>query len=349
MRRDSVTTALSDLLAGSQDGCIGEPVDPVDLAEYLDDELDPSRCGELEEHLAACAACRAWATEAGLEIPPRAESRGTSRERPWRWLAAAAVLAVAVLAGLGVTRWQAARSVSQLATFGVNPTAWHQADAGHQARLRQALEAEVAEVAYFSDFLDGQERSALRAASLSHGPRPVAPRWSALRSTRPIFRWYPGATGTDGGSRGDILVVDDHETVVATLDYAFEAADPGTSQALPWPAELPDLEPGRTYAWKVNAVVDGEWQASEYVPFTVLLADVVEQRLAQVAGNAFQTGVELAALGLYQEALASLAEVDRNEHTQAVLERLVQTILARQRIPDDLVHTELQRWLASAG
>ena len=59
-----------------------------------------------------------------------------------------------------------------------------------------------------------------------------------------------------------------------------------------WTAEDPLLELGRTYAWKAIAVVEGDWQASEYVPFHVLDSDVVNDSLDPVAGRFLQPSRE---------------------------------------------------------
>lgn len=198
--------------------------------------------------------------------------------------------------------------------------------------------------AYFTDFLDGQEHSALRGASLSDAPRPVAPRWSALRRARPVFRWYAGG-GLPGEHRGEILVVDDTERVVATLPYDFAAVDPSVSLELAWSADQAPLEPDRNYAWKVNAVAAGGWVASEYVPFRVLDTEAVGVHLARVDGNVFRTGVEMAALGLYDEALATFAGLGRRD--DAVLERFATAILARKRLTGELAEMELKRWSTS--
>lgn len=96
------------------------------LNDYVDESLGPAR-GEIEQHLAGCAECRAIVEDlreirraaASLELrepPVRAwsrveraiqleqEHRGASRLKPtratWTWLAAAAAILVAVAAGL---------------------------------------------------------------------------------------------------------------------------------------------------------------------------------------------------------------------------------------------------------
>jgi hypothetical protein len=72
-----------------------------ELAAYLDGRLDGAVQARVEDHLADCAACRSELVEARavLALPGvgSARSRRARAPRPWAWLAAAGIVAIAAL------------------------------------------------------------------------------------------------------------------------------------------------------------------------------------------------------------------------------------------------------------
>ena len=116
---------------------------PVDWLEaYLDEELEAAQAAELERHLADCAECSAalarlreqktrlraeapyFDAPAGLERRLRAAlrrpaaqdgGRATARELPWRWMAVAAALLLAVSVSWNVLQWRSRTAADRLA------------------------------------------------------------------------------------------------------------------------------------------------------------------------------------------------------------------------------------------
>lgn len=367
--REGIETSLAEALSNQATPCSEGPVDPVELAEYLDGVLEPRRREALEAHLAGCPSCRRWMTEAGLAIASQESAPETeplafpsptpadavarhhrARRHPARrWLPLAAMLAGLALAGLALSQWRQAQVATHLSALGVDAEAVRRLGGGQQERLDNALAGKIAtEIRYFDDLLDSRQQSTLRRASLTDGPRPVAPHWSASLSRQPGFAWYPPAAD-DGRSQGEILIVDTGEAVVGAFEFDLEIASPDLPLQLPWPKELPPLAEDRTYAWKVNTLRNGEWRSSEYVPFRVLSETGVEERLELVKDVPFLEAVEMAALGLYDPALEALARASTGAGEVAILTRLAVAILERKRLDDALADKELERWRSEAG
>jgi hypothetical protein len=337
------------------------PVDPVTLAEYLDRALDSREESRVEEHLARCCLCRQVATEAALAIAEdtgKAEVLNFDRGRPrkiWvarRWsgrlLATAAVLFSLLGAGFWLRSWQQADLSERLATVGVDEATFLESSSSLLARARKALDGELGDPALFGKFLDAERRSALRGASVMRSPEPISPRWSVVRETRPTFRWYLPLTDSKniGPLHGEIMLVDDHEQLVAALPFELAPDTLRAPTELTWPAERASLEVGRVYAWKVNTEVNGEWLSSEYVPFQIHAETT--RRLTELPSNEFLASVDLASLGLYEEALEQLAQATMLQGGEATRLHLLRAILTRKRCSTDLTERELQRWLLNA-
>lgn len=307
-REQKVTTALADALSTPVSECVGTPIDPVDLAEYLDGVLPGPQRAEIEAHLAACTSCRTWAMEAGLAIAPEEIRRP---RRKWQPLVAAATVIFAILVGLFWQQTQKSRLLTRLAT------------------------AEIPQASLFDSTLFGTASSpTLRAGNSSNVPHPVEPRWSALREPRPTLHWYAGNAGPVDG---EILVVDDQDRLVASFSTDGAIQQPNGRRELPWPNGLDALTVDSTYAWKINEIVDGEWRASEFVPFQRIRVhdpDFPEDPLARA--------ISLADLGLFNEALISLAKIHVQDN--ADVERLARQVLQQKRLQDDVLEKELERW-----
>ena len=173
---------------------------------------------------------------------------------------------------------------------------------------------------------------------------PLAPRWSASREERPTFVWGLSAANFQAPGRGEILVVDEDESLVATIPIpelapAGDAAQVGRTRpiATPFPDASPPLAAGQAYAWKVNYFADGEWVASDYVPFRVLAPktrELLERQLAELSEEPFLRSVAFASHGLYWEALGALAEVPKTESNQTVLLEAELLLAERARLAE---------------
>lgn len=343
---ESTTDLIKTALSGATDSATGNctapsQLDPVLLAEYLDGVLEGQELALVEQHLASCTFCRNWASEAGLAIAAGEEKKWSPRSRSWRRSLAIA----ATLAGL---------TLGLLAWMYAPPTAPASGD----------LKVELDDLPYFDEFLDHERRPVLRGDN-AHGPQPVSPqpvspRWSTIRDGRPVFRWYGGVANRP--LRGEILLVDDGEQIVATFPLVFDTTAGDTAagdtaagdtsagdtsagmQQFSWPDEQPPLASDRTYAWKINWLVDDEWVASHYVPLHVLPAVDVARQLQGLAADDLRGVVAMANLGLHDEALARLAHLASQPVDQNLVDRLVKMILQRKHFSPDLLAREYERW-----
>jgi hypothetical protein len=85
--------------------CVGEPISWLRLERYRLQELAADQRGEVDQHLAACEACRACLAHVAGEIalPPLPVGRARRRAR-LRWIASGGALAAAAAAVLLVLR-----------------------------------------------------------------------------------------------------------------------------------------------------------------------------------------------------------------------------------------------------
>lgn len=331
---------LGAALRSASSAPCAEPIDPVALAEYLDGVLAPDERSALEQHLAACRQCRELAMEASLAIaesgpavasePRRARAEAPRRGWRWGWLAAAAVLVVAA----GIFLWLSVQPelgpADRLATL--EPAA--------RATLERALAGTLEPLPVFGELLDGGAPG-LRSADGAEAPLPLSPRWSVIRDPRPTLRFsMPTLSSAIGEPQAcEILVVDRAETEV--LAVPCQVAAPATQPVeQSWPADQPALEQGGVYAWKVSWKLDGEWSASEWVPFQVLPRGIAVPR----HDDDLAAGAELLDAGLHEEALARWSRLDGG-----VRRRLLRSVLERQRLPDAWIEREIATLTGAAG
>lgn len=294
------------------------------LAAWLDGVAPVEQAERVEAHLAACRECRALAadvaswqaggarliedgdataegTPARASLPPTPPSRlngadgGPGRLHRRRLLAP---LAAAALLLIAFGAWCLASWDGRLAALGV-PLAAAFTEPSRVVELRAALEGDWPRPA-FGDFAGAAGELVLRGAEAPRTPRPLEPRWSAVRSGRPMIR----LSGVGEPLR--VLIVDADERIVTT----FEAPAGGGELELTWPAELPPLGAG-VYAWKVRVENLDVAASSAWVPFRVISsaeASALDRRLDGLGD--FEAAVRLAEAGLFEEARGRLGAID---------------------------------------
>jgi hypothetical protein len=180
-------------------------------------------------------------------------------------------------------------------------------------------------------------------------PEPLSPRCSAILESRPTFSWRPGVEPESGSIGYEVTLVDDSRDFLAAIPYPPPQTSQHTSMlSVSYPPDRPPLEPGRTYSWKVNALVGGEWHASAYVPFRVLdreQASVLEKELPRAGDQFYMRSVVFAWHGLYEDAFKSLSQAPREPAARTLARSLAIQILDRK----GLSHEELDRLLPNAG
>lgn len=231
--------------------------DELELAAYLDQTASTASREEVEAHLAACPTCRevvvetrAWldevpAEDAGAPVPHGAGAGPplpTRRRRSWRPLLAAAAVTL-VATGLFV--------LSGTDESGTVP------DSG------------------FETFVADDERPVVRAEDEARIEL-LVPSFTEVGSPRPTLRWRMPSTFDPGDVAGvRVLVLDAEERPVGREDLRPEglrtvATPDGPATEADFPSDLPDLEPGGLYAWRVDVQNgDGRWWSSGFAPFRI--------------------------------------------------------------------------------
>lgn len=325
------------------------------LAAYLDDALASPEKEAFEDHLASCGSCRRLAMESAEALGKEPEdlkklssgdmgevvllplSLPTPRSRTAWPLALAAGLA-ALMAGLWSTRQVESPDPSPVSPESPVSTVAEAAasstdgpsteDLFTKNAIQRALQGHLEPLAAFESLLDAGQRPVLRHSATDLGPAPLSPRWTLVSTTRPVFAWRATLPGRDG----EIYLVDADETLVAALPFEGSTA-PVTR--LPLPDDVPDLEPGRLYAWKVNVQYGENLAASDYVPFQVMSGDpaslhVDSATTASVDGR-LEHAAGLAADGRLDDALAVLQTLDPAEHGHRA-EPLLAAIFEQQQM-----------------
>lgn len=381
-----------------------EHLSPEVLTDFLEGNLPEGEGKAVEAHLATCCDCREWAYESGAALeeaasqetplagreplgeltpgrptpgrptPPRStrpilpipERPGPSPRRSApRWLpwAAAAVLVIAA------SYWLA----------GFNPPAGYGpqgkgTNTEHREQIATwtaaALRGELPPTNLFPSLAQPSGAAQYRSTNSLLKPLPLSPRWSKTASTRPSFSFYSEAT------LHELVLVDAQEALVATIPVE---KNPTASfeMIVPFPRDLPDLQPGTIYAWKINGEVAGEESVSEFVPFEIQTKEGREDlaRLVQAAkGNPLEEGLIFVAKGLYEEALVAFAswpvsrrlergDIEGTELEGTVLEgkgldqvekealrrRFLKEILTRQRFSPSDLEREMHKRLLISG
>jgi len=340
-----------------------EHLAPELLTAFLEGSLSADEHLLAEAHLAACPACRDWmcsASEAlespSLEPAPVAEvvaidAKAFPRKvsRAWAW-AAAVVLAIGAslwLAHLsGTGRFDLQSKVSSAGSEeGEAPVAGF--DPQLETWLAEARQGSLPELDLFPGLEPRGPEAVLRAGGRLLRLRPLSPRWSRVRSSRPSFIF------TSVVERPEIILVDADETLVARIPVGTDmkaSTEAGGEFVAPFPETLDPLQAGSLYAWKVGGWKDGEWVASPYVPFQVRSPeeeDLLERGLASAEGDPWREGVVFAATGLLEEALGDFRRGSvetRGEEDAALLRRqLMGEILRRQHFSGAALEEELLR------
>jgi hypothetical protein len=132
-------------------------------------------------------------------------------------------------------------------------------------------------------------------------PIPLAPAYTMIRSSSPVFRW---TTVPDA---------DAYHVVIASLDKQGMRAllwqgPSETENSLPLPANL-SLEPGRAYLWYIRARVGQEERPSPFAWFALLTPAAlrqVEQEERRMEPSALALACLYERYGLYQEAFVQV-------------------------------------------
>lgn len=154
--------------------------------------------------------------------------------------------------------------------------------------------------------------------------KPLSPARTFIVTTKPTFRWRPvkGATG---------YVVSVFSDQPRRLLWEQETTSPGS---LVFPEDRPQLNPGESYAWMVEARFEGQTVQSDLAKFRVLTEprrDEVRQLGRRYAG----LHTVLAALyereGLYEDAELELQELLRQNPGNELAQRLLRNVQKRRR------------------
>ncbi|MEL7060593.1 MAG: zf-HC2 domain-containing protein [Acidobacteriota bacterium] len=321
----SLETALRRLGDATEEPSARAEVDAELLAAWLDGELTAAESERIEVHLASDEASRALAADVAGAMT---EARRAAR---WRPLLATAAVVLVAFGGWWLATWDA-----RLSAAGV-PALARLSQPDLVADARRALAGDWPRPGGFENLEDPGGRSLLRGADAPRVPRPLAPRWSAVRSPTPRLRLAPA-----GVERVRLLVVDADENVVAMIHR--DIADASASLAVDWPPDRPALGSG-LYAWSVG-VDDLDLAAtSEWVPFRVLSVDDLAAIDRQVGSrDGLPAALILARAGLLDEAEAALASID----DPAVRDDLLDGLDALRRLPPEVRQVE-ERGRSEAG
>ncbi|MEM7585966.1 MAG: hypothetical protein AAF560_21430 [Acidobacteriota bacterium] len=327
-------------------------LDSDELARYVDGVLSKPARRDVEAHLASSAEDRQIAMAAALaqanavtetESAP-AEATGEVAAFPvpsarpsWRQMVALAAVLLIAVAGVFWWSTQPPSASARLAALGVSEAAFDAAGPELVANTVAALEGSWPRLAGFEPFLADQG-PILRGASALTAPLPLAPRWSVVADDRPTWVWRLEANATDV----EIMVVDDSEELIVASKVAEPVAAGDGTFAVRLPQAAVALQPGRAYAWKVNARIGGEWVASPYVPFRRASAgeqEQLEETLNRSAGNPLLRTVALGSAGCVGPALEAAKELD-----PTVGRQLAAGLLGTQHLTPAELERELERW-----
>lgn len=347
---DAEMDALDRELAGyfrSREAASATHAEAAALASLAEGRISEAEREALEGHLADCADCRRAVVEARRLASSISEAATTDGRRwlgrPWQWTAFAAAFAVLVAATLAF--WFRSTPVDRdvdslgdaqevLAAFGLTDDPLQGARAETLRRAANALTGTWPRPDAFAEI----EREAAAVRGTSNWRQPVIrePRWSVVDAgSMPAFRWRL----PEGADEQEILLVDEAETLIATLtppvdsDADLQSLD-AAAFSIPW-------REGQTYAWKINARTDEAWNSSAFVPFHV--ASDSETRALdgelRTTDELLLQVVALAAAGRYDRALKRLRYVESERR-----EEVARSLLDQLHLPPDDLEAELQRW-----
>jgi len=155
-------------------------------------------------------------------------------------------------------------------------------------------------------------------------PLPVSPVATAVKSTRPTFRWTPAK-----GAQGYTLVIAERDQIKVVWER-----DVGTQTWFSLPAEAPELRRGEIYSWQVEANIGGKWEPLwAPVKFRVLdaaaLAEVtrLERRFKK---SALVLGAVYEAHGLYEEAQKQFEKLKRLNPADPLPKKMLDALRERR-------------------
>lgn len=147
----------------------------------------------------------------------------------------------------------------------------------------------------------------------------LSPVATAVKSTRPTFRWAP------------VKDAQSYKLIIANQDQTevIWKGDAGTQTQFSLPTNAPALKRGETYSWLVEATVGGEPRLSEWVKFRVLdgAALVEVTRLEQRYGkSALVLGGVYEAHGLYEDAQKQFERLQQLNPNNPMVKRMLDAL-----------------------
>jgi len=287
-------------------------IDDLDVARFRAGKLDRAAVERIGAHVRSCTRCaaRVWGSAEVSQSAAAVSRNASANPTRIRWIAAAAVLLIAIAAGLLVAysarRGASPRSVIPPQRVAV-PRPVHPWDALVANALRTGtLEPAVALLALRKGGGEVQRGPGPREGEV----RLVAPVGVAVDSASPQFRWTPHGSSS-------IVTIARGGEVVARSGRVTEAS---------WTPSAP-LQRGAVYEWQLAVEEHGRRRrvpAAEDPParFRVLSDD--ESRLlasVRASGDPLAAAIVAAHLGLLDDALPPL-EASADPRARALAEKI---------------------------
>ena len=311
MKDSYLNSDLEKLLTQSSETPLEGHLEDVDLAAWLDGVAEDSRRERIELHLSQCPSCRLLTTETKRVLSP-VETRTTLF--PHRMVMAAGLLFVL---GLAMTlRLFSGPSAADLQAFSLEAHDLQSLSADYRQTAREAVEGSWPSPPDLP-FLLGEE-AVFRSSDARSAPRPLSPRWSS-RLSAPVALVWQASSSEDATTLYHLMVVDEQENV---LQREAVAATGNTWLEFSLTTPLP---PGRSFAWKISAETEGEWLASEWVPFRTLPAEEeawLVDHLQEASSNPFLEAVAYAEVGMIDAAVSRLSRLPNSQTTEKAISEL---------------------------
>jgi hypothetical protein len=146
----------------------------------------------------------------------------------------------------------------------------------------------------------------------------LSPVATAVKSTRPAFRWEQVA-----GARSYKLAISQQNRIVW-------AGDAGRQTEFSLPADAPELKPGEIYSWQVETAAGGELKLSPPARFRVLdelALEEVARIERQFAGHsALALGAAYEQYGLYDDAQGQFEQLRRSNPDSPAPEKMLNAL-----------------------
>jgi hypothetical protein len=283
---------------------VNQHLPQADLERYLRRELTPANLLAADDHLAACAACRAKLA-AFADVPPRVrflQSELGPRRRAPRYVAAALGVAAVVMAGIVMLREPAIPKRTTIAGEEV------------PAALNLSIPPEIARSLH-------PPGAVLRGPEEIQSMQPRSPVATAILANPPEFRWLP-EPGADW-----------YEVAVFTADLR-PVIESGHVRATAWRPSKP-LQPGQSYIWQITTSVRGRRVLAPDPPAPEarfwVLSEAEANRLATFAAGHMRDhlllGVMYAQSGVLEPAREEFRKALADGHPEA--DRLLRAIQPR--------------------